>query len=156
MEVNNSTSRSKWYLIPLIGLMCNGMMGVHLLAPSYSFDYVAEGSPFNQLLLGSIFLLAGVILVVDRGSLIELLKANRLLLLFMIYTLLSCLWSAAPFHSLKRWGLFLGIILTIMAAQSKARGGEIRMILLWFTALSLLLSLILIHPLSLSNFPKNL
>ncbi|MFQ5823661.1 MAG: O-antigen ligase family protein [bacterium] len=144
-----TSSTSLIDLLPIIIVLGYKMMGIHLFLSPFEYDVQAEGGLLNQLILGSSFLLALVVLLTKWPKFIEILKVNWLLLLFLIYTLMSCLWSPVPFISFKRWFQFLGFVLIGMAAISRPSGvTQIVSVLLWITAASLVISLvvILIHP----------
>lgn len=71
-------------------------------------DQYVEGSPFDRLFLSGILVLAlGVLLARGRRS-GELLRNNSAMALFLLYTLLSCVWSDFPLVTLKRWTKLLG------------------------------------------------
>ena len=117
------------------------------MAPGYDFE--SEGFFLNQIVLGGSFMVALAILFSKFKQFKELLRVNWLLVLFLMYTLLSCFWSPFSVISLKRWIQFLGIVLVVMAAMSGTMGiKSILHVLLWITALSTFFSLVgvLVYP----------
>lgn len=121
-----SSSREKieWTflnLIPLMILLTYLMMGGHIFFNAEG-DYHAEGAFGHQMILSLCFFLGFLILLRERKKAVEILKANWLLFLFLLYALISCAWSPAPFVSFKRWIQFLGIIFVGMAAISGVSG----------------------------------
>lgn len=137
-------------LVPLIGLLGISMLGFGFLFPvDRSVDIEAQGTLKRQLTLSLIFFAAFVVLMRDKEQLLAQVKSNKLLFLLLAFALLSCTWSPVPFISFKRWIQFLGIVLVAMAAMNSVTGRiGIRLLLQRLTALSLMISfvLILIHP----------
>ena len=130
-------------LAPLIILLTYLMMGGHLFLIGEG-DYHAEGSFRHQIILSLSFFLAFFVLIRKRKLSIEILKANWLLLILLLYALISCTWSPAAFVSFKRWLQFLGLVLIGMAAISNVSGMKSMIsILRIFTAVSLTLSFLL-------------
>ncbi|MCH7753858.1 O-antigen ligase family protein [candidate division KSB1 bacterium] len=130
-------------LVPLIILLTYLMMGGHFFFIAEG-DYQAEGNFNHQIILSLSFFLAFLVLVRKPKLSIEILKANWLLLIFLLYALISCAWSPAPFVSFKRWIQFLGLILVGMAAISNVSGIKSMIsIFRLFTAASLTLSFFL-------------
>jgi len=144
-----NTNISWFKVVPLIGIISNNVLGIHLIANYILgitfYEHVSQGSSFNQAYLGFFLFIAGIIVIANREQSIAILKHNKILLVFLLYAGLSCFWSPLPFYSFKRWIQFLGIILAVLAALSTLQSTiRIRIILLWITALSISISLIFI------------
>lgn len=107
-----------------------------------------EGSRVRQFVLGLSFGLACVGLLVPGGRLYALLKRQKLMLLFVLYTLLSISWSVAPSISLRRWLQFAGMLLIAWCAmRATSVPQRLAQILRWAFASAIVLSclLVLIH-----------
>jgi len=76
-------------------------------APSAD-DLYLQGNPYERNLFSGLFLLAVVALVLRRHKIASLLRANSPLLLFLLYCLVSLMWSDYPEVGFKRWIKLLG------------------------------------------------
>lgn len=140
---------SRAYLIPLTALLIHGIMGFHILEwkvmgsfrPDLEFS---EGSLFNQLFLTVVYIIALAFLLAKRDSFLNLLKANWLLIIFLLYAMISCLWSPVPSISFRRWIQSAGIVLIAMSALRGKEWQQVWTVFLWITGLSLSISLLLI------------
>lgn len=140
-------------LVPLMGLLAFNLTGfvfdIFGGPRSDVVDIEAAGSLKKQAILGFFFLFAFIVLLKSRAHVFGLIRSNRLLLIFLTYALLSCLWSPVPFISFKRWVQFLGIVLVSFAAVGAGGGlAGIRSLLEKMTAFTIFLAVVLIalHP----------
>ena len=133
---------SSWLKIVPFIIVFAGPVLISIFSPQSSSGSEAEGSLERQVILGFGFLIGLVILLIYRFRFFELLKKNWLILIFLIFTLLSCFWSPVLIISLKRWIQFLGILLVGMAAMTTEEGpGRILNIIRFFTAILIVLAL---------------
>ena len=63
----------------------------------------SEGSPVDQAVFLGLYAAAVVVLIRRRVSVMEFIASNKWLAVFLIYCLLSILWSDYPWTALKRW-----------------------------------------------------
>ncbi len=141
--------RQEINLLPLVIVLCYHLLGVSRFLGEYFLgggnNVEAEGFIFNQLILGSSFILAIWILSKRFDRFIDFFRFNKILSFLLLYTLLSCFWSQFPFISFKRWIQFLGIVLVGMAAASGSEKLGIRStlkVLIWTTGISSLISIL--------------
>jgi len=67
-----------------------------------------EGSPLDRNILSLMLIVALGVLWVRKDRTAEILKKNKPLLIFVLYSVASTLWSDFPFVALKRWTKMLG------------------------------------------------
>lgn len=90
----------------------NGSMGVVSVA-------LEEGSPLDRVVLGSLLVVAAVLLVCRQFPLGSFIRANIPLATLLGYALISALWSDYPLISAKRWVRDLGNYLIVMLILSE-------------------------------------
>ena len=97
-------SKALW--IPVVWLFIAGSRPVSMwlgITPASSNDQYLEGSPFDRNVF-LILLIVGLIVLIRRGPQAgRLLRENGPILLFLLYGLLSILWSDYPGVGFKRW-----------------------------------------------------
>jgi O-antigen ligase len=104
------TSPALWIAVAwlLLGASRNVSAWLGAGAAVSSPDQYLEGSPLDRNILSLLLVLAMGVLVARGRTTVELLRRNPALVLFVIYCLLSALWSDFPFVSFKRWTKLLG------------------------------------------------
>jgi exopolysaccharide production protein ExoQ len=90
-----------------------------LTATSDSVDSVMDGSPMDRLVFVILLVLALPVLISRGSRIIEILKSNGALLLFVSYCLLSLAWSDFPGVASKRMIKVLGDIGMVMIVLSE-------------------------------------
>lgn len=79
-----------------------------------SIDEIGEGNIINQIVNILIFTLAMLAAIPKLDSIISLIKKEKFLALFLLWTLITILWSDFPFISFKRWfQIFIFYFVTI-------------------------------------------
>lgn len=100
---NIRTSRALW--IPILWLAINGSRPVTLwfqTGPSTIADTV-DSNPVDASIFGALELAAIVVLIKRRRQVVEFARQNPFLLAFLVYCLISVVWSDYSFISFKRW-----------------------------------------------------
>jgi O-antigen ligase len=70
----------------------------------------------NQIVFSSLYILSLIGLIATRKQVLLFIKNEKILSLFLLWALLSVLWSAFPLVSFKRWvRLFGGVIILVSA-----------------------------------------
>lgn len=121
----NPSSKALW--IPVLWLLIAGSRQVSMWlqsGPVMTPDRYMEGSPLDRAVYSTI-LFAGIIVVVTRRrAVVNLLKANWPVVLFVIYCAVSISWSDYPGVAVKRFIKSLGdyiMILIILTDRDKLR-----------------------------------
>src|SRR5262249_48265328 len=81
--------------------------------PVASPGQYVEGSPIDRAILSGLLAVGIVVLITRQRKSAELLRGNKLILVFFVYCALSALWSDFPFVALKRWTKALGNIVMV-------------------------------------------
>lgn len=81
-----------------------------------SVEDLATASPINQLLFSSLYLLSFLTLLRKREALIRLIRMEKFLCLFLLWSLLTVAWSDFPWVSFKRWFQSLGSAMVMASA----------------------------------------
>ena len=79
-------------------------------------ETVATGNPVNQVVFSSIYLLALISIIPKRHQVIAFMKKEKFLSLFVIWILMSVLWSDYTFFSFKRWIHIFGMVSVFLSA----------------------------------------
>ena len=104
-----------------------------------------EGSPFDRNVLLLLIVLALGVLAARKERTLELLKNNKPLVIFVLYSVASTLWSDFPFVALKRWTKMLGnvamglVVLTELDPAAAVKRLLAATTLLWLPASILLI-----------------
>jgi len=110
------TSKALW--IPFAWLLIAGSR-----APSAWFatqalpsadDMYLQGNPFERNLFSALLFLAALVLIARRRKVVEVLKGNAPILLFIFYCAVSVLWSDYPSVGFKRWTKLAGDLAMIL------------------------------------------
>lgn len=112
------SARPSWALwIPLIwfGLACSRTVTDWLYGSggAQTADQVLEGSPLDRAIFMGL-LLGGIAVLSARPKVLGVLWANRPLLFFYFYCLVSIIWSDYPATALKRWPKALGDVVMVL------------------------------------------
>jgi len=109
------TSFALW--LPTIWMLisCSRPVGVWLGmgTPTDTASQVADGSPLDRLVYMSL-MFVGIGVLMSRGKVSGVLRANGPILFFFFYCALSVVWSDFPGVALKRWFKALGDIVMIL------------------------------------------
>jgi len=73
-----------------------------------------EGSPTDAAILTGLLLAGILVLVARRRRFVGFMSANRWIILFLFYCLVSVLWSDYPLVAFKRWSKFLGNVTMVL------------------------------------------
>ena len=77
-------------------------------------DVLLEGSPLDRAIFLALITAGIFVLLRRRINWAELLRKNKLLILFLLYCGGSILWSDYPFVSIKRWIKMLGNVVMVL------------------------------------------
>ena len=103
------TSKALW--LPLAWLAISGSRFVSqwlALGDTYGIDSGEEGSLIDAFYFGTLTAAGMVVLIRRHVSLLDLARRNRWLVAFILFGLVSILWSDFPFIAFKRWAKTLG------------------------------------------------
>ncbi len=130
------------YLFPLIGILAYKLLFSQVFA---SDSESSGGNVFNQLIIGSLIGLALFSLFQNKENVFDAIKANLVMILFLLYALFSCFWSMSPSISFKRWFQFFGFFVIGLSAVcgSKDITPQLK-VFLAITALSQIFSLLFV------------
>ncbi len=111
----------------------------------------------NQIVYTTLFALSFIGLLPRRSQAIEILKQEKYLGLFLLWSLLSISWSDFPYQSFKRWIQISGMVIVFVSAllyiESEEESlGYVRAILIAYIPLSLL-SVLLVPGATQWKFP---
>ena len=113
-------SQAVW--IPTLWMLYCGSRPVALWFPGTAESGggdVTAGSPIDRLVIGTLILLALIILTKRQISWSNVVKENRWLFVLILYMGLSTLWSDYTLVSLKRWVRAVGAVLCAMVVMSE-------------------------------------
>jgi exopolysaccharide production protein ExoQ len=104
----------------------------------------ANGSPLDRAVLSGLMVLAVVILI-RRGRLGVLLRANLPIILFLVYGAVSVFWSDFPEITIRRWFKSVGCLLMVMVVLSERdRDAAMKRLFVWAGFLLIPLSILFI------------
>jgi exopolysaccharide production protein ExoQ len=86
---------------------------------------VAEGNPIDRPILSVLIAVGLYVLVTRRASLLEILRANKWIVMLFLYMAISILWSDFPLVSWKRWVRSFGdfiMVLTVLSEEDSVEG----------------------------------
>jgi exopolysaccharide production protein ExoQ len=121
----SKTSLALW--VPLIWMFINGSrlpsqwLGGQVGTASQAFE---EGNPLDRSIFTFLILLAVAVLMSRSFKWGDFFVRNFVLMTFLLFALMSVLWSDFPFVSFKRWFRDLGDYLVILVALSDPRPME--------------------------------
>jgi len=104
------TSPALW--LPVAWFLINGSRPLTAWFTSASLvlsaQDIEEGSPLDRNVYLVILIVALIVLLRRRTAVDKILRANPIILLFVLYCAASIIWSDEPFISFKRWIKLLG------------------------------------------------
>lgn len=94
--------RSLAFWVPSIWLLvsCSKPMGIWFGMGGANLE---EGSYLDRITLGFLLVMALLICIKRRSDVINVLKKNKIIILFVVYTFISIFWSDMVYVSFKRW-----------------------------------------------------
>jgi exopolysaccharide production protein ExoQ len=107
------------------------------------FDDPATEDPVKQVVLSSLYIVSFLSLLPRKSQAIDLIKKEKFLGVFLLWSLLTVAWSEYPFMSFKRWLQTAGVVMILVSAllhiESEDRvWNYVRSILIVYLPLSLL------------------
>jgi len=108
------TSGFLW--VPVIWLLINGSRPVSAWFQTGApvTEAVSDGSPMDAAVYGAV-IAAGVVALCTRGRrVIDFVKTNPVIIVFVAYCLISCMWSDDGFVAFKRWIKSVGDVIMIV------------------------------------------
>jgi exopolysaccharide production protein ExoQ len=107
-------------------------------------EMYANGEPLDRAVLSGLMVLATVVLL-RRGRLGVLVRANLPIILFFLYGAVSALWSDFPDITIRRWFRAAGCLLMMMVVLSERdRDAAMKRLFVWAGFLLIPLSVLLI------------
>jgi O-antigen ligase len=108
-----------------------------------TIDDIVTSNPINQIVFSTLYLLSLPGLLVKKRRVIQLIKTEKFLSLFFLWTFLTVFWSDASFVSFKRWLQFFGSGLILLSAMAHFRSideciGYLKIILSIYMPITLL------------------
>ena len=91
---------------------------------SFNLEEVSTSNPLNQLIFGSLLIISLLIILSKRIELKQFLIKDRILSLFLIWALLTVVWSGNSDVSLKRFILFLSTITVPLSFLMYSKSSE--------------------------------
>ena len=117
-DIKDRPTVSSAIWIPTLWLMIIGSRPVTLWFSGGVIDttsgYYAEGSPLDRAFYLACIFAAFAVLRARGTNLVEVMAANKTIVLFYLYLGLTVLWSDIPFPSFKRWFKDLGNVVVIL------------------------------------------
>jgi exopolysaccharide production protein ExoQ len=131
LEAAGSPKTSKALWLPLLWLFINGSRSISAwlsMTPPTSAD--TDGSPLDRAIF-SLLILGAVIALWQRGKTVaQFLRANPALLVFVLYCLVSILWSDYPEVAFKRWIKSIGdVMMVLIVLTDRQRSAAIKLVL---------------------------
>jgi exopolysaccharide production protein ExoQ len=148
------TSRALWLPVVWLWMFMSRPVSVWLaviglvdVAPLRdSPDRYLEGSPLDRNVIAGLLVLGVIVLVNRRRQVATLLRANTPILLLLLYTAMSVLWSDYPDVALKRWIKGQGgLIMVLIVLTDPDRPAALRRIVARTAFLVVPLSLLMIN-----------
>ena len=119
----SSRSVTEWVAILTTGRPAVGVMS--------QAEVYAEGSPLDRAVMMVLILLALTVLV-HRGKLVPLVRANLPIVLFFLYAGMSVLWSDFPDITFRRWSRAVGLLLIVCVILSERnRDAAMKRVFAW-------------------------
>ena len=137
-------SLSLW--IPLIWLVTSTTRLISILRPSgaiasVSIEASIEGDPITRLIAIALILAGILVLILRRDRIAAFLRANKGILIFYAYVLLSIAWSDSPGISFRRYIRLCGaLIMAFIVVSEKDQHGGFEHVFRRYAAICLALS----------------
>ena len=98
-------SSAVWVAFVWLAIACSRPLSAWMSfsAPEPGYDAYIDGSPLDRNVLTGLLIYAIVVLSRRREQIAAILKANRALVVFLLYCGISMMWADYPFVSLNRW-----------------------------------------------------
>jgi O-antigen ligase len=84
-------------------------------------DEIVTSNIVNQILYPALFFLSFIAFLPNGSKVIQIIKKEKFLTLFLVYTLISTFWSPYPLLSIKRWFQFFSYYFVIIVFLSYVR-----------------------------------
>lgn len=112
---NTRTSGALWIPVAWLSISASRMVSQWLGAPLFeSSDQLLEGNTLDALIFAGL-LACGLIVLLSRSQVtVRSLRENAPLILFLLYCLISVLWSDYPFVAFKRWTKAVGDLTMVL------------------------------------------
>lgn len=104
------SSLTLWIPTIWVGIMGSRPVGAWFISSSYTDFSVAEGSPYDRIVLNSLILIGVIICIKRKVNWSDIIQDNKWLIFLYAYLLISVIWSNYPFVSFKRWFKVTGVI----------------------------------------------
>lgn len=103
---------------------------------------------FNQIVFSALYLASFLALLPEKQRILQLVRKEKYLTLFLVWSLISVSWSDYGFVSFKRWIQFLGMMVVFSAALLHRESGgkildDLRAVLLLYVPVSILAVLLI-------------
>ena len=114
-DQNTRTSGALWIPVAWLSISASRMVSQWLGAPLFeSSDQLLEGNTLDALFFAGL-LACGLIVLLSRSQLaVRSLRENIPLILFLLYCLVSVLWSDYPLVAFKRWTKAVGDLTMVL------------------------------------------
>jgi exopolysaccharide production protein ExoQ len=104
---------------------------------------ISTSNPVNQFVYSSLYIISLIAIIPKRDRVLRFIRSEKFLSLFLLWALLTVLWSDFPWTSFKRWIQILGMVVILLSALLYARTSNecirsFRLILLLYIPLNLL------------------
>ena len=116
-----AASSALWIPVIWLTLACSRsphqwLLGQSLMDQLGSGNVDLEGSPIDRFAYSALILLGTIVLIKRGGRVGKLLRANGLILLFLVYCLASLAWSDFADIAIKRWIKAAGDLIMVRSA----------------------------------------
>jgi exopolysaccharide production protein ExoQ len=106
-------------------------------------EEITTSNPVNQFVYSLLYLVSLIALIPKRDRVVQFIKAEKFLSLFLLWALFTVLWSDFPWVSFKRWIQICGMVVILLSALLSFRTtnesmGPLKWILMIYLPLNLL------------------
>jgi exopolysaccharide production protein ExoQ len=114
------TSAALWIPVVWMSIACTRTVGgwLHIQIPEKPDEFL-DGSPVDRWVYSSLVLIGIIVLVSRRRQVGRFLRRNSAILLFLLYCLVSLLWSDYPSVAFKRWIKSVGDVVAVFVVLSE-------------------------------------
>ena len=125
-DKNSRTSPGLWISVAWVSIACTRSVTqwLGMDTPIESSSQILEGSPIDRLVQASLLAVGLIVLANRRRQVWAFLRANKPILLFIIYCAVSILWSDYPGVAFKRWTKLLGDFVIVLVVLSDREQSE--------------------------------
>jgi exopolysaccharide production protein ExoQ len=131
-EHNTRTSKALWIPAAWLFILSSRPVSLWLgMAPSASTDANLDGSPIDAAVFAVLVLAAWAVVISRMESVGPLLRQNVPILVFLLYCMVSIVWSDYPFVALKRYIKATGdlAMVLIIVTESDPAGAAKRLLI---------------------------